>query len=152
MDPRRVASTAAVVAGLGWFGQVAVVWADGGDNTRTGLVAILYFIGLAGAVVALAAAGYTLVERAPVWLRGVVAVATPLLVLMVWSLVDAPIRAVYPTVLSGVLPGGTWLREELSVLLAAAVAIVLGVWGFRRRPERGPEQASRPGRGRRAAR
>lgn len=148
MDPRRVASTAAVVAGLGWFGEVAVVWADGGDNTRTGLVAILYFIGLAGAVVALAAAGYTLVERAPVWLRGVVAVATPLLVLMVWSLLDAAIRAVSPSF----SPGGTWLREELSVLLAAAVAIVLGVWGFRRRPERGPERASRPGRGRRAAR
>lgn len=147
MDPRRVASTAAVVGGVGWLAKIVLIWLNGGENTATGLVGIMHFVGLAGVFVALAAAGYTLVEKAPVWLRAVVAVATPLLVLMVWALLDQAIKAMYTT--------EGWLRDELSILVAAVIAVALGAWGFtRHRPEDAPADPppAPPVRGRRAAR
>lgn len=148
MDPRRIASIAAVVGGVGWLAKVALIWANNGENTDSGLVGIMYGIGLVGLFVALAAAGYTLVETAPVWLRAVVAVATPLLVLMVWVLLNQAILAVYP--------GDSWLRDELGILVAAVIAVLMGLWGFRRKrpdePADEPDPPTRPERGRRAAR
>lgn len=153
MNPRRFASVAALVGGIAWLVKVALVWAGGGENDA-GLVGAVFVLGLAGVVVALAAAGYALVATAPGWLRAVVTVATPLLVLMVWQLLDQAVRAVYTT--------DTWLRGELGIVLAAVVALVLGAWGLRRqRPVGDPadstgpaaeEPPARPVRGRRAAR
>ena len=146
MDPRRIASTAAVVGGVGWLLKVVLIWLGGGDIGGP-LVAAMSVLGLAALAIALSGGGYTLVERAPVWLRAVVTVATPLLVLMVWQLLDQAIKAVYP--------GDSWFRDELSTVVAAVAALGLGVWGFgRRRPEaaqRAPRHAP-PARGRRAAR
>jgi hypothetical protein len=144
MDPRRIASTAAVVGSVGWLTKVGLVWANGADGVDPGLISALDGIGLVGIGVAFAAAGYTLVETAPGWLRALVTVATVLLVLMVWMLVVEAIESVYTA--------DTWLREELGVIGAAVVALVMGLWGFRRRrrPE-GPEPPA-PARGRRAAR
>lgn len=144
MDPRRIASVAAVVGGVGWLVKVALIWANGGENTDTGLVAVMYFVGLLGVVVATGAAAYTLVEKAPVWLRAVVVVATPLLVMMVWMMLDAGIKAVYTT--------ENWLQGEINILLAAAIALALGVWGLRRRRRHRAESDPVPARGRRAAR
>jgi len=149
MDPRRIASIAAVVGGVGWLVKVALIWANGGANTDGGLVGVMYLLGLLGLVLALGAAGYTLVETAPVWLRAVVVVATPLLVFMVWQMVDQAIKALYTT--------ENWLQGELSVLLAGVLALVLGVWGFRRHRHTSGQRIAadppvRPVRGRRAAR
>lgn len=144
MDPRRIASIAAVLGGVGWLAKVFLIWLADGD-TDSGLVTLLTVLGWTAFAIALAAAGYTLVERAPVWLRGVVAVATPLLVLMVWQLLDQGIKAVYG--------GDSWFRDEVSVLVAAAIALVMGLWGFRRhRPEPVEPKPKPPARGRRAAR
>lgn len=150
MNPRRVASIAAVVGGVGWLVKVGLVWLSGGD-AGGGLVNLMYDLGFAAFAVALAAAGYTLVEKAPVWLRAVVAVATPLLVLMVWLMLDPAIRTLYP--------GDSWLHEEVSDLVAGVIALVLGLWEQRRAaamappPDpRGARRAEPPVRGRRAAR
>ena len=146
MDPRRIASIAALVGGVSWLAKVFLIWLSGGDNTDTGLVAIFALAGWASFAVALAAAGYTLVEKAPVWLRAVVAVATPLLVLMVWMLLDQGVKAAYG--------GDSWFRDEVSVLVAAVIALTMSIWGFRKhRPEPPPNRkATPPARGRRAAR
>lgn len=148
MDPRRVASIAAVVGGVGWLVKVGLVWLSGGDGG--GLANLMYVLGFAAFAVALAAAGYTLVEKAPVWLRAVVAVATPLLVLMVWLMLDPAIKALYP--------GDSWFNEEVSDLAAGVVALVLGLWEQRRAAAMAPpdppgaRRAEPPVRGRRAAR
>ena len=147
MDPRRVASITALLGGLAWFAKVGMIWFNEGENTDSGVVGMLEIAGWVLFAIALGAAGYTLVEKAPVWLRGVVAVATMLLVLMLWALVDQGIKAVYP--------GSSWLRDEVSVLLAALIAILMALWGFgRHRPEppSRSRRASPPPRGRRAAR
>lgn len=145
MDPRRIASIAAVLGGVVWLARVGLVAA----GTAAGVADVLLVLGLGLLVVALAAAGYTLVETAPVWLRAVVALATPLLVMMVWQLLDQGIKAAWDA--------DGWLRDEATRLLAAVLALVLGGWGFRRRPparDVGATQAEPPApvRGRRAAR
>lgn len=144
MDARRVASTAAVVGSVGWLTRVGLAWANGVEGTDPDLAAALDVAGFVGLGLALAAAGYTLVEKAPGWLRALVTVATPLLVLMVWMLGDQAVRALYPD--------DTWLRDELSVIAAALVGLVLGLWGFRRRRRDDSSGAATPPHGRRAAR
>ena len=145
MDSRRIASVAAVVGGAAWLTKVALIWANGGENTDTGVVGVMYLVGLAGVVVALGAAGYTLVEKAPVWLRAVVVVATPLLVMMVWMVLDQGIKAVYTT--------QSWVRDEINIVLAAVVALALGIWGLRRaRGGRDGSEPVAPAHGRRAER
>lgn len=144
MDPRRIASVAAVLGGLVWLVRVGLI----GAGAAPDIADVLLVVGLALLVVALAAAGYTLVETAPAWLRAVVALATPLLVLMIWQLLDQAIK--------GVWDGDSWLREEAARLVAAVIALVMGAWGFgRRRPARETDEeppAPPPVRGRRAAR
>lgn len=143
MDPRRIASVAAVLGGLVWLVRAGLI----GAGTAPDAADILLVVGLGLLVVGLAAAGYTLVETAPVWLRAVVALATPLLVMMVWQLLDQAIK--------GVWSGDSWVRDEAARLVAVVVALGLGVWGFRRRrPSREGDEppAPPPVRGRRAAR
>jgi len=142
MDPRRIASSAAVVGAVAWLTKVGMIWANGGANTDKGLVGVMFFVGLAGVVVALAAAGYTLVDTAPVWLRGIVVVATPVLVLIVWQLLDQAIKAVYTE--------EGWLRDEINIVLAAVLALGLGAWALTRR--RRSEDPARPVGGHRATR
>jgi hypothetical protein len=144
MDPRRIASTAAVVGSVGWLTKVGLVWANGVEGNDPGLVAALDAAGFVGLGLALAAAGYTLVEKAPGWLRALVTVATPVLALMVWVLGDQAVRGLYTD--------DTWVRDELSVVAAALVALVLGLWGFRRRRRDDSTRAVTPAHGRRAAR
>ena len=141
MDPRRIAASAAVVGAVAWLTKVGMIWANGGANTDEGLVGVMYLIGLLGVVVALGASGYTLVETAPVWLRAIVVVATPVLVLMVWTLLDQAIKAVYTE--------EGWLRDEVNIVLAAVLALGLGVWALTRGRSEDP---ARPVGGHRAAR
>lgn len=148
MTSRRIASIGAVVGGVGWLLMAGLIWLGGGDGGQLGTW--MYEFGLAAFAVGLAAAGYTLVEKAPVWLRGIVAVATCFFVLMVWLMVDPAIKSLFP--------GDSWLHEAVSELAAGFAAVVLGLWEQRRIAERAPvdprgtRRAEPPVRGRRAAR
>jgi hypothetical protein len=156
MNPRRIASVAAVAGAAGWLVKAVLAWLGAGGA----VTGVLFVLGLVALVVALAAAGYTLVETAPAWLRGVVVVAMPALVLLVWQMLDQAVQATL---------GGSQEPSQVSVLLGAVVALALGLWGRRRfraepgrrakpgrRAEPGrraaPEEPARPVRGRRAAR
>jgi hypothetical protein len=144
MTSTRAASVAAVLGGVGWLGRVTLIWANGGDSTDRGLVGAMFVVGLLGVVVALALAGYALVRTAPVWLRAVVTVAVPVLVLMVWQVLDPAIKAVYTD--------EGWLRDELIIILAALVALVGGVWGLVGTQPLTPERPAPPAPRRRATR
>jgi hypothetical protein len=80
MNPTRAAALAAVLGGLVWVVAALVDW---GENANP----VVYGVGLVWFLLALAAMGYVLVEKAPVWLRAVVCVATPALGYAVWATV-----------------------------------------------------------------
>ena len=148
MTSRRIASIGAVVGGVGWLVKAGLIWLSGGAGSPLGT--LMHQVGLAAFAIGLAAAGYTLVEKAPVWLRAIVAVATSFFVLMVWLMLDPAIKALYP--------GDSWLHDEVGELAAGIAAVVLGLWEQRRIATRAPadlrgtRRAEPPVRGRRAAR
>lgn len=139
MNPRIIASVAAVVGGLGWVTRAVLATVGAGAD----LAGYAYLGGLVALVVSLAAAGYLLAEKAPVWLRAVVAIGVPLLVLAVWQAVQGGVRAVAPS--------EGWLRDEAAVLAGGVLAVLLGLVGLRRARRARPEVV-RTVRGRRAAR
>lgn len=117
MVPRRIASIGAVVGGLAWVARVLLSWLDDG-STDGGLATAMFLVGALALVVASAAAGYTLVEHAPLWLRVVVVVALPLLLIALFAAVDDAVRTL--TSEDG------WVRGNLTVLVAALIALVVG--------------------------
>ena len=125
MNVTRAAAIAAVLGGLVWVAAAVVDW--GGDVNP-----VVYGVGVVWVLLALAGVGYHLVDTAPLWLRGVVCLATPLLGFGVWFTITELFAADYLVVLVGGL-----------ALLGSGGAVLA-----RTRPE--PAEA--PVHGRRAAR
>jgi hypothetical protein len=130
MQSSKWASLVAVVAGLTWVASAVLGWGDEPEQFS-------YLAGLALMLLALAFGGYALVSTAPVWLRAVVAIATPALGYMIWLSVEAL--------------GTTYVL----VVLAGVVLIVAGAIGLGRTAGAAPASGGDPEppvRGRRAAR
>ena len=131
MRSSKWASLAAVVAGLAWVASAVLGWGDEPEQ-------LTYLAGLALMLLALAFGGYALVATAPVWLRAIVAVATPALGYAVWLSVESL---------------GT---EYVMVVLAGVVLVVAGGIGLGRASANGSDAGGGdpepPVRGRRAAR
>ena len=130
MSVSRIGSLGALLGGLVWVVAAVLSWGD--DE----LDQSLYLAGLALLVVAFAALGYALVATAPVWLRAVVTIATPLLGVMVWFILRDSLPSDYVAAAVG------------GVLLFVGGGIALG----RARGESPPPKPDPPARGRRAAR
>ena len=126
MNVSRTAAMAAVLGGLVWLVAAALDW---GQDVNP----VVYTIGLVWFLVALMGLGYGLVDKAPVWLRAVVSVATPLLGYGVWFTISDAFASNYLPVLAA------------GLLLVAIGGLVL-VRG------RSAEPVAAPVRGRRAAR
>ena len=126
MNVSRAAAMAAVLGGLVWLVAAVLDW---GQDVNP----IVYTIGLVWFLVALMGLGYGLVEKAPVWLRAVVSVATPLLGYGVWFTISDAFTSNYlPVLVAG-------------LLLGAIGGVVLA-------RSRSSEPVEAPVRGRRAAR
>jgi hypothetical protein len=126
MSVSRTAAMAAVLGGLVWIVAAAMDW---GQDVNP----VVYTVGLVWFLVAAMGLGYGLVAKAPVWLRAVVSVATPLLGYGVWFTISDAFASNY-----------------LPVLAAGLLLVVIGVLVLAR--GRGAERVETPVRGRRAAR
>ncbi len=120
---------AAILVGVAWLASTLLDW--GAPPIREA-----YLVGLALFVLCLAAFGYSLVATGPIWLRAVVALATPALGAMVWlSVIE------------------TLSTDHVAVLGAGIVLLVTGAIGLARsRRGRSRPGHARPVHGRRAAR
>ncbi|HET6625542.1 MAG TPA: hypothetical protein VFG63_04070 [Nocardioidaceae bacterium] len=123
MRASKIASAAALLGGVAWLTEVALVWANGGDHSD-GPPGVVHLIGIVVLAIALLAAGYATVATAPVWLRAVVSVAVLLLGWIIYASIDTAAR--------GASDGGGWLGDELGVLICAVVAVVAGGLGLAR--------------------
>ena len=126
MNVSRTAAMAAVLGGLVWLVAAALDW---GQDVNP----VVYTIGLVWFLVALLGLGYGLVDKAPVWLRAVVSVATPLLGYGVWFTISDAFASNY-----------------LPVLAAGLLLVAIG--GLVLVRSRSAEPVAAPVRGRRAAR
>ena len=112
MNVTRAAAIAAVLGGLVWLVAAALDW---GHDVNP----VVYTIGLVSFLLALMGMGYALVDKAPVWLRAVVTVATPLLGYGVWfTVADAFTSDFLPVLVGGMLlvaVGGLALSRSRAV-------------------------------------
>ena len=111
MTASRVAATLVGLAGIGWL--VGAVTTDPSDLTGDSAA---YVAGLVLLLLGLAAFGYSLVTTAPLWLRAVVAVATPALGCVVWIAIWDGLSDVREQVL---------LVSGLVLLLVAALGVAV---------------------------
>ena len=140
MSVSKICFIAAIAGGAVWLAKVALIWGNGGTNTGDGLVAVAFFIGFAGLLVALLAGGYSVVTTAPIWLRAVVSVCATLLGLMLFTIMDDAVKGVYSS--------DGWLRDELGIVITASIAVMVGVLGMVLSPE--PQPKAPPAGGHRA--
>lgn len=129
MHAIKTATVAALFGGLAWFVQALLVWGSGGgpDNGGGGngggaLAAVCYVVGAVALAAALLAGGYSTVSTAPLWLRAVVPVAALLLGWIVLGSIS--------TAAGDLGSGDGWARDEVGVLVFAAVALVAGAAGL----------------------
>ncbi len=94
MAPRKIGSFAALLGGVVWLVAAVLEW--GAETNQS-----LYLAGVALMLLGLAAGGYALVATGPVWLRLVVALATPALGYMVWLIIFDAVSAEHLALLGG---------------------------------------------------
>ena len=116
---RRLAAVAWLVGGVAWLVKLTLILANGGSNTDEGIVAGAFFVGVLALVVAGAATGFTLCGRWGTWaaVLGVPIGAAATLVGI--SLIDS--------VLQAIVPASGWYDEEVGILGAAVIALLLGL-------------------------
>lgn len=126
---RVLNSGALLLGGVAWLVSAWLGW--DGDPAP-----VSYAAGVVLLVLAFAAGGYALVPRAPLWLRLLVVVATPLVVAVVWQLVVDR------------------MPSSPTVLLAGLVLVTVGAVGLARKAQqaRAERLRVRPRAGRRARR
>ena len=129
MSARKVTFTAGLVGGLGWLVKVALIWGNGGTNTDQGLVAVFFFVGLGGLVVASVAAGVWLTANRPVMVRVLAGIVGLVAIWLLFTLLDA--------VLSPLVRDDHWFQQEVEIVVTALVGLVLASVA---RPLHGPRE------------
>jgi hypothetical protein len=126
----RVAAYAWLVGGAAWLVKLLLILAaDGGDNVAIGAA---FLVGIAALFVGGGAASYALLRRWSVWLAVPGALAGVAVTFTAINMLDS--------VLQSVVPASGWFDEEVGILGAAILALLLGLALLRRR--RWPRPAS----------
>jgi hypothetical protein len=116
---RRLAALAWLVAGIAWLVKLTLILANGGSNTDEGVVAGVFLVGVLGFVVAGAASGFTLGGRWGTW-AAVLGVPIGVAVTLVGINVT-------DSVLQTIVPASGWYDDEVGILGAAVIALLLGL-------------------------
>jgi hypothetical protein len=116
---RRLAAVAWLVGGVAWLVKLTLILANGGSNTDEGIVAVAFFAGVLALVVAGAASGFTLCGRWGTWAAVIGVPIGAAATLVGISLIDS--------VLQAIVPASGWYDEEVGILGAAVIALLLGL-------------------------
>jgi hypothetical protein len=118
-----VAAYAWLVGGAAWLVKLLLILAaDGGDNTA---ISAVFLVGIAALFVGGGAAVYTLLRRWSVWLAIPGALGGVAVTFTVINVLDS--------VLQSMVPASGWFDEEVGILGAAILALLLGLAILRRR-------------------
>lgn len=109
----------ALICAASWLLKMVAILATGGGDSEALIVGILWTTGMVTFLLAAGSGTALLARRAPVWVRvvaGLVAVPASFVVLN-WA--DIAVKSVYQV--------DGWFRDELTLVLAAAVVGALGL-------------------------
>ena len=112
-----LAGALALAGGVAWLVKVALIWANGGTNTTDGLVGVLFAL---GAVLSGLAAAIRAWQARPAASTSHRVLAALLAVIAFFAAVNLPILVGWQ------LFGGTWIAEEVGVVMTASLAVALG--------------------------
>ncbi len=112
-----LAGALALAGGVAWLVKVALIWANGGTNTTDGLVGVLFAL---GAVLIGLAAAIRAWQARPAASTSHRVLAALLAVIAFFAAVNLPILVGWQ------LFGGTWIAEEVGVVMTASLAVALG--------------------------
>lgn len=126
-----MAGAFALLGAVAWLARVALVWNDPARETEGGILGACSVVGAICLALALLVGGYATVTSAPIWLRILVSVATLALGLVLFTALDDAARALHS--------GGNWLEDELGLLVAGVLMLLLGLVGLLRRTAPGTE-------------
>jgi hypothetical protein len=116
---RRLAAVAWLVGGVAWLVKLTLILANGGSNTDEGIVAGVFLVGVLALVVAGAASGFTLCRRWGTWAAVVGAPIGAAATLVGISVIDSVLKAI--------VPASGWYEDEVGILGAAVIALLLGL-------------------------
>ena len=119
IDSTRLAGVAWLVGGAAWLLKLTLILANGGSNTDEGIVGIAFFAGVLALVVAGAASGFTLRRRWGTWAAVIGVPIGAAATLFGINLIDG--------VLQPIVPASGWFDEEVGILGAAVIAILIGL-------------------------
>ncbi len=116
---RRLAAVAWLVGGVAWLVKLTLIFANGGSNTDEGIVAVVFFAGVLALVVAGAASGFTLGRRWGTWAAVIGVPIGAAATLVGISAVDSVLKAI--------VPASGWYEDEVGILGAAVISLLLGL-------------------------
>ena len=116
---RRLAAVAWLVGGVAWLVKLTLILANGGSNTDEGIVAVFFLAGVLALVVAGAASGFTLCRRWGTWAAVIGVPIGAAATLVGINLIDSVLKAV--------VPASGWYEDEVGILGAAVIALLLGL-------------------------
>jgi hypothetical protein len=116
---RRLAAVAWLVGGVAWLVKLTLILANGGSNTDEGIVAVVFLAGVLALVVAGAASGFTLGGRWSTWAAVVGVPIGAAATLIGINLIDSVLKAI--------VPASGWYEDEVGILGAAVIALLLGL-------------------------
>ena len=128
MTARRIARTAGFAGGIGWIAKIGIMAIQGGPDARSIPENVAFFLGLAGVLVAGAAAGIHLARARTRPYRVAAAVAGVLAVVLLVGAGQTLFTA---------LPGNGWFQKEATFGLAGLVVLLTTGIALRPGRERG---------------
>lgn len=118
----RVAAYAWLVGGAAWLVKLLLILAaDGGDNI---VISAAFVVGIASLFVAGGAAVYAILRRRSVWLAIPGTVLGACVTFIAINMLDRALQSI--------VPASGWFDEEVGILGAAVVALLLGMAIVRR--------------------
>jgi len=121
----KVATIMGIIGAIAWLAKVCVILAIEGEQTDTGLPGLLFTVGFIGLAIGSTAIGASLAAGRRRRVTLLAASVSPLVVMLLFVAMQASLL----TLLDGLEPH--YVRDEIGVVIAAGLAVALGVRGLR---------------------
>lgn len=115
-------ATLLAIGGVAWLVKVALIAANGGENTTEGIVAVFFFIGAFGLLVGSSSLGLWLARTRPVIVRVLAAILAITFFWLTFGLIDEAMQSIVGSA------GPQWVQDEMGIVVTAIIWLAIGLW------------------------